>query len=62
MASPEKKSFALRVDPTLWEEIERLAAQELRSANAQAEYMLREALAARGRTLRTSASKKKSRE
>ena len=49
MASPGKKSFLLRVDPALWAEIERLAAQELRSANAQAEYLLREALARRGR-------------
>lgn len=49
MASPGKKSFLLRVDPTLWAEIERLAAQELRSANAQVEYLLREALARRGR-------------
>ena len=48
MASPDKKSFALRVDPALWAEIERLAAQELRSANAQVEYLLREALARRG--------------
>lgn len=51
MASPGKKSFLLRVDPALWAEIERLAAQELRSANAQAEYLLREALARRGRRL-----------
>lgn len=49
MASPGKKAFALRVDPQLWAEIERLAAQELRSANAQVEYLLREALARRGR-------------
>ena len=49
MASPGKKSFLLRVDPALWAEIERLAAQELRSANAQVEYLLREALALRGR-------------
>ncbi|MCZ8233772.1 MAG: hypothetical protein ACK520_09715 [Inhella sp.] len=48
MASPEKKAFALRVDPALWAEVERLAAQELRSANAQAEVLLREALAKRG--------------
>jgi hypothetical protein len=33
----------------LWAEIERLAAQELRSANAQVEFMLREALERRGR-------------
>lgn len=49
MASPGKKSFPLRIDPVLWAEIERMAAQELRSANAQVEYLLREALARRGR-------------
>ncbi|MBB5205482.1 hypothetical protein HNQ51_002801 [Inhella inkyongensis] len=48
MASPGKKSFPLRVDPELWSEVERLAAQELRSANAQAEMLLREALGRRG--------------
>jgi len=49
MASPGKKSYPLRIDPALWAEIERLAAQELRSANAQVEYLLREALQRRGR-------------
>ena len=49
MASPDKKAFALRIDPALWAEVERLAAQEMRSANAQVEYLLREALARRGR-------------
>lgn len=48
MASPDKKAFPLRVDPALWAEVERLAATELRSANAQAELLLREALARRG--------------
>jgi hypothetical protein len=47
MASPDKKSFLLRVDPALWAEIERLAAGELRSVNAQVEYLLREALRSR---------------
>ncbi|WP_280151130.1 hypothetical protein [Piscinibacter sp. XHJ-5] len=47
MASPGKKPFLLRVDPELWVEIERLAAAELRSVNAQVEYLLREALRAR---------------
>lgn len=47
MASPDKKSFLLRIDPALWVEIERLAAAELRSANAQVEYLLREALKSR---------------
>ncbi len=48
MASPGKKNFPLRLDPALWEAIERLAAQELRSANGQIEYLLKEALARRG--------------
>lgn len=56
MASPGKKSFLLRIDPALWAEIERLAAQELRSANAQVEYLLREGLARRGRKLQAEAS------
>jgi hypothetical protein len=47
MASPDKKSFLLRIDPQLWAEIERLAAAELRSTNAQVEYLLRDALRAR---------------
>lgn len=50
MASPDKKSFALRIDPVLWDQIERLAAAELRSVNAQVEYLLREAVRARVRS------------
>jgi len=56
MASPGKKSYPLRIDPELWVEIERLAAQELRSANAQVEFLLREALARRGRRIKPAAS------
>lgn len=48
MASPDKKSFLLRVDPALWAEVERLAAAELRSVNAQVEFLLRQSLAERG--------------
>lgn len=48
MASPGKKSFLLRIDPALWDALERLAAGELRSVNAQIEYLLREALTRRG--------------
>jgi hypothetical protein len=47
MASPDKKSFALRIDPALWAQIERLAAAELRSVNAQVEYLLRDAVRSR---------------
>jgi len=48
VASPDKKAFLLRIDPQLWTEIERLAAAELRSVNAQVEFLLREALVRRG--------------
>ncbi len=43
-----KKSFLLRVDPALWAEVERLAQSELRSVNAQVEFLLRDGLARRG--------------
>ena len=59
MASPGKKAFPLRIDPALWAEIERLAAQELRSANAQVEFLLREALVKRGRLPASGAAAKK---
>ena len=45
-----KKPFLLRVDPKLWDEIQGWAAQELRSVNAQIEYILKEAVARRRRT------------
>ena len=45
---PQKKAFALRLDPAVHAAVERLAADELRSANAQIEMLLREALKARG--------------
>jgi hypothetical protein len=44
----ERKAYLLRIDPDLWEQIERLAQSELRSANGQVEYLLREALARHG--------------
>ena len=44
----ERKAYLLRIDPDLWAEVERLAQAELRSANGQVEYLLREALARRG--------------
>jgi hypothetical protein len=43
-----KKAFLLRVDPALWDSLERLARAELRSVNAEIEYLLRDALAQRG--------------
>ena len=48
MASPGKRSYLLRVKPEVLDAVERLAAAELRSVNAQLEVLLREALARRG--------------
>jgi hypothetical protein len=47
----ERKAYPLRVDPALWAAVERCAAADLRSVNAQVECLLREALKARGVTL-----------
>lgn len=44
-----RKQFPLRIDPALWAVIEAMAADELRSVNAQVEVLLREALQRRGR-------------
>ena len=52
MPTPAKKAFALRVAPALYAAIERMAAAELRSANAEIEVLLREALARRGMTVK----------
>ncbi len=48
MASPGKKSFLLRLDPQVWMQLERLAAADLRSVNAEVEFLLREGLKRRG--------------
>jgi hypothetical protein len=39
-----RKQYLLRIDPDLWGEVEKWAADELRSVNAQVEYLLREAV------------------
>lgn len=44
----DRKSFPLRLDPLLYDAIERAAAGDLRSINAQIEVLLREALGRRG--------------
>jgi hypothetical protein len=48
VAGGDRKAYPLRVDPALWAAVERAAAADLRSVNAQVECMLREALKARG--------------
>ncbi len=42
-----KKQFLIRIDKTLYDQLERWAADELRSVNGQIEYILREAVAKR---------------
>ena len=44
-----RKAFLLRLPPDLWAVLERWAADELRSVNAQIEYVLREAVQKRKR-------------
>ena len=39
-----RKQFLLRIDPELWNDLERWAADDLRSVNAQIEWLLREAV------------------
>ncbi|MBX3390206.1 MAG: hypothetical protein KF691_12230 [Phycisphaeraceae bacterium] len=49
----DRKSILLRIPPDLWEQINRLAQSELRSTNAQIEFLLREAMKGRGMGERT---------
>jgi hypothetical protein len=48
-----RKSFLLRISPQLYESLERWAADELRSANAQIEYLLADAVKRAGRDRRS---------
>jgi hypothetical protein len=45
----ERKSILLRLDPAVHDALARWAADELRSTNAQIEYLLRRALSESGR-------------
>ncbi len=45
----ERKGILLRLDPAVHDALARWAADELRSTNAQIEYLLRRALADSGR-------------
>jgi hypothetical protein len=44
---PAKKSFLLRLSQEMWEELERMAADDFRSVNGQIESILHEALGRR---------------
>lgn len=45
----ERKGFLLRLDPRLYEALQRWAGDELRSLNGQIEYLLRRQLEVAGR-------------
>jgi hypothetical protein len=45
----EKKKFLLRLDAELYDALEKWAADDLRSINAQMEYVLKEAVRKAGR-------------
>ena len=45
----QRKQVLLRLDPSVYEALARWASDELRSANAQIEFLLRRALAEAGR-------------
>jgi len=40
----ERKAFLLRLSPELWSDLEAWAQEDLRSVNAQIEYLLRQAV------------------
>jgi hypothetical protein len=50
----ERKPFLLRIDSAVLEGVQRWANDDLRSLNAQIEYLLRESLRRAGRAMRAS--------
>jgi hypothetical protein len=62
MATPERKPFLLRIPPDLWRELEKWAADELRSVNGQIEYLLRQAVSKRKHAGEKDADKKDGKE
>ena len=64
---PDKKGFPLRLDPQIYDALQRWAAADFRSVNGQIEYLLRCALQDAGRlpgvdTTHEAASAKKKRD
>jgi hypothetical protein len=58
----EKKPFLLRVDRELLDAVQRWANDDLRSLNAQIEFLLRDAIKRAGRAARSSGSTTTSRD
>lgn len=44
-----RKQYPLRIDSDIWDAIQKWAADDMRSANGQVEYLLRDALKRAGR-------------
>lgn len=51
----KKKSFVLRIDPAVYDAVEKWAAQEFRSVNGQIEWIIDKALRDARRTVEKSA-------
>ena len=47
VSGEQRKAFLLRVPPDLWKELQKWAADDLRSVNAQIEFALRQAVSRR---------------
>lgn len=58
----ERRSFLLRVDPALLDAVQRWANDDLRSLNAQIEFLLRRALQESGRLRKDAAAEPRRRE
>jgi len=52
----DRKSFLLRIDPAVLDAVQRWANDDLRSLNAQIEFLLRDALRRSGRASRDPSS------
>ncbi len=59
--TPARKAFPLRIDQSLYDALERCAAAEFRSVNAQVEMLLREGLKKRGVKLDAPEARKRGR-
>jgi len=55
----EKKKFLLRIDESIYNALEKWAADELRSINTQIEYILKETLKQKGRLKENSSEETK---
>lgn len=59
MDMAEKKTILLRLNPKMWEEINKWAEDEFRSVNGQIEYLLQEAINRRNKSSKNTSSEEK---